>query len=744
METNTRTRIRAVRAYLRGKTLREVSVKYNIHINTLSRWLKRYRHGGASSLRTLAYAKPWNRSSKGLEQRVVLLKEAEPSLTIRNARMRLMNDGLRLSIKGIYGIWKRFNLLKRPISDPNSPFGPLSREARNMLQEIKVLLRKPGNKGALKKAAAIVNSIPVYPKNYEAVLNMIPDRLLSPRRQLDKLYPMFMKTPMPEFAKKMKKVRLQLETKGFRYSSIIAGLNEIIALHWMRTPKEELRLHAHLRRQAGKFRDPVLNFQLSFMPATAWVELGNMKKAHELLKRSRRLLCFLPHGSFYESYGDLMTFIGDYRTAQGFHFRALKMRRERIDQVRLRTKIILNHVISGEYLDALRFSSTVKIEPQSEYYMEYTAGQGFLYYGLGQFEKALLYVRETLARAEKEQFRNTLYSAVIVLTSTARALEKFREAKNILSKYLHLIEKYRLKREGALLRFLLEGELPSKQLARFPIFRLLFLLKKAQTFLRAKDYRRAFFYANKKGLMGFFHRYVVFYPEVVLNLLRKGNKTGLPNAILCFPVFNKEVPAYYIKFLGRMILARRQKRLKVKLTPKEEALLIHLALKVGEPGRSVPVHELYTNFWPRSRNPASQLSHLLVRLKTKLLITKHLISISIQSDERRLVNRGFYMASDYQDLETTLAEAKALERANEWSYARVKYLQAFRFVRGEPFKRMYDPWSENTRMIIFNQLETAGKDFAQGCVEHKNKKEATRILKKVSWLINPSYPAQTV
>jgi tetratricopeptide (TPR) repeat protein len=683
------------------------------------------------AVRTVAYARSWNRAADTLEARCVQLKEQNPSLTLRHARKILIEEGFSISLKGIYGIWQRYNILKRSIEDPLSPLGQLTREARNALVEAGEILKRGRDEAHQKQAALIVNAMPAYPGKNAQLLNRIDDEYLSPRRQLDKLYPCFMKMPMPEYAEKAHSIRLMLEQQRKKYSAIVAGLNEAVALQWMRTPKEEIKLHKILRGYAGKLRDPVLNFQLSYLPATAYVELGDMKQAHYLMNRSRRLLRALPHASFFESYGDLMTFVGDYRTALVYHGKALARRREKTDRTRLLVKITLNHVIAGEYFDALRVSAMLAIAPDDEYYMDYTAGRGFMCYGLGQFEKALRYVRETLDRAEKEQFRNTLYSAIIVLTATARALEKFREARSTLRKYLKLVQKYRLEREKALLEFFLEDKFPPSQFSSVPVFILANMLIKAHTSLRVKDFRRACAYAQKRGLLGFLHRYVVFAPEIVLNLARKGYKTGLPNTVMNFPVFNKETPVYHVKFLGPMTVFCNNHRLRVNLTPKEESMVIHLALRLGEPGKTIPVKDLCRNFWPRSAKPSSQLSHMLVRLRSELRIPKHLMSISAHIGERILINNGLYIATDHQDLEIALAEARALQRAGEWPYARDKFQRALRILRGEPFSRNYDEWSEDMRAIIRNQVESVIMNFLQDVNKLKKQKMTARILDRL-------------
>jgi hypothetical protein len=218
-------------------------------------------------------------------------------------------------------------------------------------------------------------------------------------------------------------------------------------------------------------------------------------------------------------------------------------------------------------------------------------------------------------------------------------------------------------------------------------------------------------------------------------MIEQNRNTKLPRAILQLPIFNREIPVYYIKFLGATIVYKNQKYINTHFTSKEQALFIHLSQKVSAPRRSVILKDLYANFLPRSKNPAGRFSHLLMSLRQKLLLPKHLISVTMSGGEKRLVNGGFYLTTDYTDFKTMLAEAKVLESTGEPEFATKEYRYAFRLFRGEPFRRMYDNWSENMRRVILNKLEIEAIHFVKSCLEHGNKKDARKILKKVSKII---------
>ncbi len=215
----------------------------------------------------------------------------------------------------------------------------------------------------------------------------------------------------------------------------------------------------------------------------------------------------------------------------------------------------------------------------------------------------------------------------------------------------------------------------------------------------------------------------------------------LPRTIINFPIFNKELLTYSINFLGKPIIIRKNKCLNVILSPKELGLLGFICEKCCSPGAFSLVEEIYANFWPRSSKPAERLTHLLVQLRHKLKIPSHLLFITWAYGEKRIVNRGIYFITDYQDFRSLIVQAKVLQRAGEWGFARKEYLQAFKLFRGEPFKKNFDNWSVDMRFKILSQFETEAINFAKSCLEHGNKTDARKILQKVLKIIPDSQEA---
>lgn len=734
---NEKKRSRAVRDHLAGATLKQVAQRYQVHLVTVARWVKRYRLGGIKNLRDDRRGGSWNRLPVHLEEQIWKIKERCPGITVRQARAWFIQRGHPVSASAIYAVWKRHNLITRSVFQPTSPYGRETSNIRQCLAEAAVLIRR-GRWSGIKRAAGMINDLPYYPEGRSALLQKLPERLLSTRRRFDQLYGQYLRLPMPVFYRRIHILRKQLEREHLNYSALLAGIVELQALHWMRHPRAEIALYRRLDQRRGKLRDPVINFLLTLQLTMALFELGRTREAQVYNRKTRQLLKKLPYASFYESYGDILTFMGDYQSSLHYYNCALAKKPDQASRISLMKKIALNLVISGHYLEASKYLTRLNLKPGQQYYEEYLSCRAFLYYGLGHFEEALHYVRETLDRAQRHQFRNTIYSAVIVRAAIARALGRENESRELLIKYIRLLDKYHMKREVTILDFLLRAAEPSPGLRKMPVLHLLFLMVQIVRSERISAYRQAYAYARKKGLLGFFHRAIVFSPEIIKRMLDQGRRTDLPRAILKFPVFNLEVPSYTVKFLGRLVVNRGAEYLKVHFAPKEAALLVHIALRAGEPYRFIPVQDLYQNFWPRSRNAASRLSHLLVKLKQKISMPGHLVSMASRAGMKCLVNRGFYMSTDYQDFETTLTEAQALERTGEWRFARDKYRQAFRLMRGEPFARSYDAWSEDLRHRILTRYEQEVQRFIRTCGSHHCPADARQAAEQLRRIIRPT------
>ncbi len=737
MKKNIQLRISAIEDYLEGNTLNSTANKFKIHPVTLCRWVKWYKNS-----QTNPYIKPWNRLEKELEEKIMLLKENNPELTLMKAQEILKKQGINLSVNGIHSIWRRYNLTQRPVEDPFSHFTPITPELKSAIMYARALLSQNDDITSLKKIAKILNNLPSYPFNNEDLIAKVPEKYLSLRRKFDQIYNLFLRIPMPVFYRKIKKIRMEMQSQRLHYSAIIAGISEMIALQWMGAPEEELRLNAILRKMKANLRDPIINFQLYFLAAITHSELLNLNQAWYFAKKAQKMLKKKSPPVFFESFGDLLTYLGDYRRAMNYHLKALEGARGNNEVARRTILIGIDFALAGKYSKALKFISKLQPAFIEVYKDSYFLCRALISFGFGKLEESLDFTRMALERIKKEHFRKLIFTVACLLATIARAFGKKDESANVLKTYLNVVKKYGLKRGILIMNFLLGNDLIRGRYKALPTINIFNLLKRVKRSVSKTEYKKLLGYAQKYGLLGYLHRCLIFYPEIVFKFLKKGKSFEIPASIMKLPIFNEKTPIYHIQFLGIIHLLRNQEPMKIALTPQEQALLLFIAFHLGEPGMYFNVTALLGNFWQRSVNPTSQLSHLLVRLKKKLMMPSHLIKNKLMYNDRKLVNDGFYITTDYNDFQLHIARAKALERAGEWGFARKEYLRAFELFRGEPFKKNFDEWSLNMRFKILTEFETEAINFAKGCLEHKNKNDARKILQKVLKIIPDSEEAR--
>ena len=720
MIAKTELRIQAVETYItKGESLRKTSEKLDIPHMTLWRWVKWYREGGKENLkRNKPYRRPWNRPLRDIEVEVALLKEGNPSLTLKKSQQMLHLKGINMSLKGIWGIWKRYALTGRPKNSPYSPFGAVTPEIKDALNRMNNMLKQ----GMVKNASKIVNPLPSFPN--DKILKDIPDKLLTARRQLERIFLFFGKISFFEYHKRVKKIRKKLEKKGLLYSSIFAALGESVALNWMMAPKKELEVINILKQRTNKIQSPSIRHLLSMHEGTIYSDILDGEKAKAHIRTSIRLLRHLPYAFYFDSTGSLLGSITDYKKASVYFGKALEMERENIHRKLLLTKLSFTNAMAGRYRKSVKFLKDAEMEMEGTHSL-FTIIRAHCALGQGNISKASYYIKIALEESEKRQLRNHLHAASLGLAGIRATLGEEKEAKTILRKYIPLFRKYGMKRETLIRNALLEKNLIRKEhIKGFPIFKLLSLLQNNPA---AGRYNKALKFAKEKELLGFLHRIIVFFPEPVRVLLEKGKDTGLPRAILNLPVFRKDIPVYSVKFLGHLILYKNQKHLSATFTPKDTSFLIFLASSERE---SISLDKIYKNFWPRSKNPPRNLAHLLVRIRKTLRLPSHYLYVK----EKKLFF-DCYFTSDYREYTEHMAQAKALLRAGEWGYAKTEYLKAFKLFRGESFKRMYDNWSDDKRLEILFSYETELRAFTKELIRRRRKAEAEKLLKRAKKII---------
>ncbi len=720
-------KLEVVHYYLRtGTSLRNTGLKFHIAYRTIFKWVKLYKERGEEQLLQV-YRRPWNRTERVLEEKIALMKENNPSLTVRRAQEYLEQAGIRISIKGIWGIWKRYGYagFERGKMSEDWTHCSWSKEATAQFKLAQQLL----NLGAVEKSARILNSISALPEN--DVLRQIPDTLLNVRRRIEKTTSLFGDMPAHSYLEKMRVLYEECQRENMNYAVLVVGLSEIMALSWCGEPGEMLQKIENLKNVLRKteyghsYQLFPHRFALLLSEGYANAERLKIRKASEIARVCRKWLkkrkYVSPH--FMRNLGQLYTGLQDLGEAEYWHLRSLqRLCGEEEKQGRYFLADV--YFSKGEYAKVIRILKDKSLATWGRDYMLFCA-RSMLALINGKPHKAISLATAALSHARTEEILGLLPPVNLTIASAYCSLGETAKAESILRRTLPFLVKHELKHYEIVFKMLLhrqsKGEYPILSTENIlPTVQLVDLLKNGQ-------YTKALKRVRKMGTLNRFFRYIFFFPEVITGLLERGKPTGLPTAMVRLPAFRKEIPVYSLKFLGNMVIRKNQKPLYVKLTPKDTSFLIYLAVSKS---RCIPLERVYRNFWPKSNRASRNLAHLLVRVRKAINLPPHLLYIKGNT----LLFDGYFV-TDYSEFTQHLAQAKALLRADQWEFGNDEYLKAFALFRAEPFKRMYDNWSEDMRHMLLDQLEGAALDFAKCCSVHGDVRTARKVLQKVSKII---------
>lgn len=700
-------RMKAIERYLKGQTLTQTAEDFSIHRNTLWRWVKSYKKEGTKGLNRISLgSRHWRRLPRTVEDSIVALKEAKPALTVRGARKLLKQKGIDVSIKGVWCVWQRFGLIgfaKEQLSETYDDYLNTVVD-RDIISSIEELV----NNRELRQAAEIINTLPVFP--YNEIILKIPTQMLSLRKQVIRLRAEFGKIPLPQYLKKATRLRTALEKNNLFYSSLWTGLAQCYALMWSARPQAVVNILKVLKKRTTGIQDPRLRFLLLLLEGQAKASTLKIKQAKACADACKTIIRHSNNPYFFMGgLGGIYSMMGYFREALYWTDRALEGAAKSY-QEQLYVNLAGFLTVSGDYRNALR---TLKKGNPEEwgFHSRMSIIKASAYLDQGAFQKASAHAVETLMKLKKEGVKRFLHPATMVIACCHQAAGDHKKAIFILKNLNPLLKKYGLIQDYLQRRMILgDMRTPRKALA-VPSLRLIHLLQKAKQTRSAKDYRRALCYANDKKLFGLFIRIAPFFPEPIIHLINKGKNPGLPRAFLDMPVFRIETPVYEVRFLGKLGVWKRGLALgRLRLTPKETSFLIHMSINKE---RRIKLESLYRNFWPKSQKPSRNLSHFLLHFKKKLMLPGQLIRLSKETLSWRV-----FFTTDYDMFRENLAQAKVLERAGEWDFAKREYTRAFKLFQKAPFAGVYDNWSEDMRRVLMNRLETEVRQFKQSCQKH--------------------------
>jgi tetratricopeptide (TPR) repeat protein len=615
---------------------------------------------------------------------------------------------------------------KRSLSSDFTEHCRWTKEAVHGLKQADALYKS----GLIEQSAEVLNSIPALPRN--ELLLQIPNELLNRSRMVEKTLSSLGMVPVHPFMEELHKLIMRCEGKHLRYSSARLGVLESIALSWDAKPVQQLKRSERLLKALEKRKggDSYLLFNLRFTLlisiGIASVLLSKIDKASGVARRCNRLLKKRRHVSVKAmiDLGNLFGFLEDKAQAEYWYRRCLDMADEK-EKAQVMNYLADVIFFKGEYRKALAIVTKVTV-PEWALFARINLFRSMKYLSSGKPQKAIALSIETLSKLKKETLHGGITAAYSIIASSYASLGDKQKAVSTLRRLRPFLRKYNLQRLLERLEILTVD--PGEVVPCLSEYRNLLPVERLIVFLRRGEYRKAYRFARKKGIVSEFHRYVLFFPGATIRLIERGRTTGLPPAMVRLPVFNREQLHYHIKFLGDLIINKNGGYLRAKIPPKPSSFLIAIALRAGDPGKGIPLDGLLANFWGRSRNASRNLTHLLAELRKWIKLPSHLLEIS-QSDGS-LVNRGVHITTDYGEFREGIAQAKAFQRAGEWDFARREFLRSFALFRGEPFRKMYDDWSDERRLEMLFLFEREIQDFIDALASKGRKADAARMERK--------------
>ncbi|MEO0128948.1 MAG: helix-turn-helix domain-containing protein [candidate division WOR-3 bacterium] len=724
--------------YLKNGSIRKTAKNFGIHYQTLYRWLKIYKKLKDRFFIT-TYKTPWNRTTNELEKDIISLKEQNPTITIKNAQDILRKKGVKISYHTIWSIWNRYGYAGSTKLDLGREYGE-SRGWTNEAQKKFALASNLFDDGNIKEAARVLNTIPFLPKN--ELLTKIPDRFLNLHRRLEKSIYLFGKIPIVENLKKLDKYYHEAKKRRLSYLAIRAGLVEIALLSWkgdLLTQQKilnELKAIFKIKRKRFAITEFNLFFTLLIAEGNFYIDLFKIDRAYHIARNCHLRLMRRknPDANLILHLARLYVRLGEIKKAEYWYQKALMQMSDDMKR-ELNAQLALNiYFMKGEYKNAMELCKDINLPEWIRTALPLRFKS--LYYLIkGNPNLAIETATKSLNLSKEQELPRDIFNAYLTIAAAFNTMNEKNKAIIILRNLKRYIKKFKLKVQEKMLQIILEGDRNWGEEYKLPILRIGVLL-------RNNRYQQALNLAKKKGLITIFYRYILFIPQSVLSLLAKGKNTRLPKSILKLPIFNQNTITFYIKFIGKLTITRNQKFIKTKLKPKDAALLIHLSLKLNNPESFIHLDDLCKNFWHNQTTAHRNLSHALNRLKKQLNIPGHYLEMGYDSGIPCLKNRNLFFTTDYQDILRSLSQAKALERAGEWEFAKNEYIKAFSLFRGEPLKKNFDQWSADLRYNILSYLEIEGVNFARNCLAYSNKFEARRILKQILKIIPDSAEAK--
>lgn len=664
---------------LKGEKLSRVARNYGIPERTVRRWVSRYRDRGIKGL--------VNDRGDVREKMVWSLKEEKPWLTLREIRNTLKKRRLLMDEKKIWFILKKYELVGFDKKEKSSflPEKFFNREYEDLFRFAEKCYRK----SRLEECALILNFFPSLPFN--TLLPSIPDKYLNLRRRIDKLEMMFISLPPGEVAQKANKLIKECRRKKLFFQYIRLFLIKSLAYQWIGQPMYVLKSLKEIEKiTQGKKLPSFLYFFSKFLEAHAYAFLMKKEKLNKTLYDLMRGSLFKKKPYFYREMSAVFSSAGNFKKA--FHF-LLKIKG--MDSYVYRMHSAVFFAIRGEYDKALEIIEETKNKRRELSAFELSI-LSRCHFGKGNLLRALEYARECLERSKERERKNLIFISSVVSASIYNLLNEKKEGEEILnsaSVYLLRDKNYRdLVIIGLLLdiKEFLKGDYTSHSNAR-----LISMLKKANEKNSYTLYKKAFEFAQNKWIKGYFHLFITFFPELVKIALHKNKNSFIPEKFFYFPQFKNRTDFIKLNFLGKITVFKDNRKILEFFSPSELAILIYLALNSET---KIRVNQIIEEIW-RGQKKIKSLYQCLWKIRKKLDLRRE--SLFIRNGE---IHCSLKFLTDYHIFKDLISKAKSFYYMEEYRTAENLFNKALKLLRGEVFRKIYNPYLDFLRMgVIFEK-----------------------------------------
>ncbi|MBD3278405.1 MAG: hypothetical protein GF388_08900 [Candidatus Aegiribacteria sp.] len=644
------------------------------------------------------YNRPETRADKEVERKIYLLRENNPGITLKETCDLVAKQGISISVHGIHQIWNRFGLIGSFVAGDRRVGCEVGPEEDAALARARILLER-GNKNDLRHAAELINELPGLSSKASDVLEMIPAELLNLRKRYFKL--VLCKSTRIFKINALKELRDELKKNNLLFTSILAGLELITQLHYLKSPEEEIALAREMEDEIRGLKVPMIRFKLNIFRAIAHARKMESNQARTYFNKTRHIIRRMNNAT-------ILVYAGDYYSAQfkydksiEYYSKALEIADEdSVDPLRLR--LTLSRMITGDFMDQPIPSAKHPPEGRIDLtLMRFCVRVLRLMYD-GDLRSASASLREMMEVAQKGYYRNYVYFAIAASSAIKMARGDIEAGQEQLKRHLSVLRKLGLLREALLVEATL-GILPDSELTEKNIlFKILQMLNKADITRNPSDFKRARNMARRNHLMGFFHRHLAMKVELVRDMLKAGIDTGLPRAFLAFPAFADVSVQVRVNLLGRITASKSEKGEQINLSSKEGAILSILSSNISKPGDYIPLDRVEQYIWSNKDGRTGRIKAYIGRITSRLGIREDLLDTGYRGDVESVINRGVHFNRDIDDFRTICAHAKSLLSTKMNEMALQEYRNAFSLIRDIPLKGCYDTFSEDQRTYIIS------------------------------------------